>query len=128
MLIFSIIIFITISIWELISKINWIYHANNHFDSFVILILLVVKIYSSITEEVEKLKYRFVITTTLTCFSLFGMLYLLGRTLIRWKRIQHSLQTVFRRNIRVKVRIHKNRRFLKAYSFILRQILYWTYT
>ncbi|XP_024867286.1 protein grindelwald [Temnothorax curvispinosus] len=63
--------------------------------------------YDDLREEVEKLKYRFVITTTLTCFSLFGMLYLLGRTLIRWKRIQHSLQTVFRRNIKLKANKNK---------------------
>ncbi|XP_012540858.1 protein grindelwald [Monomorium pharaonis] len=58
--------------------------------------------YDDLREEIEKLKCRFVITTTLTCFSLFGMLYLLGRALIRRKRIQQSLQTVFRRNIKVK--------------------------
>ncbi|XP_018315157.1 protein grindelwald isoform X1 [Mycetomoellerius zeteki] len=58
--------------------------------------------YDDLREEVEKLKYRFVITTILTCFSLLGMLYLLARTLIRWKRIQESLQTLFRRNIKVK--------------------------
>lgn len=63
--------------------------------------------YDDLREEVEKLKYRFVITTTLTCFSLFGMLYLLGRTLIRWKRIQKSLQSVFRRNIKVKANKNK---------------------
>ncbi|KYN44686.1 hypothetical protein ALC56_00681 [Trachymyrmex septentrionalis] len=58
--------------------------------------------YDDLREEVERLKYRFVITTILTCFSLLGMLYLLARTLIRWKRIQESLQTIFRRNIKVK--------------------------
>ncbi|XP_011865462.1 PREDICTED: uncharacterized protein LOC105560719 [Vollenhovia emeryi] len=58
--------------------------------------------YDDLREEVENLKYRFVITTTLTCLSLFGMLYLLGRTIIRWKKIQHTLQTIFRRNIKVK--------------------------
>jgi len=81
--------------------------------------------YDDLREEIEKLEYRFVITTTLTCFSLFGMLYLLGRTLIRWKRIQQSLQTVFRRDIKVKVRLHKNRSFRKEcctrilYTFLL---------
>ncbi|KAL6257634.1 hypothetical protein P5V15_011213 [Pogonomyrmex californicus] len=64
--------------------------------------------YDDLRDEIEKLKYRFVITTTLTCFSLFGMLYLLGRTLIRWKRIQNSLQTLFRRNLKVKA-ANKNR-------------------
>jgi len=126
----------------LISK---IYKLNishyNHFDNskkkiFInkiksILKISSRKIYSSIIEEIEKLKYRFVITTTLTCFSLFGMLYLLGRTLIRWKRIQQSLQTVFRRDIKVKVRLHKNRSFRKEcctridlYTFLLQQIFY----
>lgn len=63
--------------------------------------------YDDLREEIEKLKYRFVVTTTLTCFSLLGMLYLLGRTLIRWKRIQQSLQTLFRRNIKVKTNKNK---------------------
>ncbi|XP_029167243.1 protein grindelwald [Nylanderia fulva] len=55
--------------------------------------------YDDLREEVEKLKNWFAVTTTLTSFSLLGMLYLLGRTLIRWERIQNSLRTVFRKNL-----------------------------
>ncbi|XP_019887362.1 protein grindelwald isoform X3 [Ooceraea biroi] len=48
--------------------------------------------------EVERLKIMFTVTTTLTCFSLLGILYLLGRTLIRWEKIQNTLRAVFSKN------------------------------
>ncbi|EFN70515.1 hypothetical protein EAG_01223 [Camponotus floridanus] len=55
--------------------------------------------YDDLREKVERFQNWFVITTTLTCFSLLGMLYLLGRTLIRWERIQNTLRTVFRKKL-----------------------------
>lgn len=54
--------------------------------------------YDDLREEVEKLRVMFTVTTTLTCFSLLGILYLLGRTLIRWEKIQNTLRAVFSKN------------------------------
>lgn len=92
-----------------IFETNWIYYTN-HFDFFRTDIytynsyyISSLKAYFSIIEQVQRLKNWFAITTTLTCFSLLGMLYLLGRTLIRWERIQNTLRAVFRKNL-VKVR------------------------
>ncbi|XP_070153562.1 protein grindelwald [Polyergus mexicanus] len=68
--------------------------------------------YDDLREQVQRLKNWFAITTTLTCFSLLGMLYLLGRTLIRWERIQNTLRAVFRKNL-VKV-ANKNKDDVEA--------------
>lgn len=49
----------------------------------------------SLAEEVERLRVMFAVLTTLTCLSLLAILYLLGRTLIRWEKIQKALRTAF---------------------------------
>ncbi|KAH0951758.1 hypothetical protein HN011_002854 [Eciton burchellii] len=54
--------------------------------------------YDDLREEVKRLRIMFTVTTTLTCFSLLGILYLLGRTLIRWEKIQNTLRAVFSKN------------------------------
>jgi len=99
-IIFIIILVIFIFI---ISIFNWIIMII-----FLIYIITVTssafKIYSSIIEEVKRLRIMFTVTTTLTCFSLLGILYLLGRTLIRWEKIQNTLRAVFSKNWAMKVK------------------------
>ncbi|XP_025159976.1 protein grindelwald [Harpegnathos saltator] len=56
------------------------------------------KQYDDLRDEVERLRIMFTVATTLTCLSLCGVLYLLGRTLIRWEKIQNTLRALFRKN------------------------------
>ncbi|XP_020288751.1 protein grindelwald isoform X2 [Pseudomyrmex gracilis] len=55
--------------------------------------------YYDLKEEVERLKIRFTIITTLICILLLGMFYLLGRTLIQWEKIQNTLRALFTRKL-----------------------------
>ncbi|XP_014484745.1 PREDICTED: uncharacterized protein LOC106749610 [Dinoponera quadriceps] len=57
-----------------------------------------IKQYNDLRDEVERLKTMFTVATTLTCLSLCGVLYLLGRTLIRWEKIKNTLPILFRKN------------------------------
>lgn len=54
--------------------------------------------YDDLRDEVDRLRIMFTITTTLTCLSLFGILYLLGRTLLRWEKFHNTLRAVFTKN------------------------------
>ncbi|XP_012234015.1 uncharacterized protein [Linepithema humile] len=55
--------------------------------------------YDDLRAEVAKLKINFTVVIVLICFSLLGILYLLGRTLFWWERIQKFLRALFRNNL-----------------------------
>ncbi|XP_032668732.1 protein grindelwald [Odontomachus brunneus] len=67
-----------------------------------------IKQYDDLRDEVKRLQTMFTVTTTLSCLLLCAVLYLLGRPLLKWKKIQNTLRVLFRKNW-VKKATNKNK-------------------